>query len=169
MTIFKPIVAQCRGVQLSHCPTSVRQGLQNVLQTKNWKHCLTGNFSENMTNWARYISWIFLIQIVFKNQWTLLSDAVNWDYELVLVLTIAIWAYTGVPPGDNIHSYYRTTVTKNCCAPGPIDCAPGLKNLDTPDSAHKHFSVLQDFNIWTPLISVFCFWVYLTLTAAYCL
>ena len=37
-------------------------------------------------------------------------------------------------PGDNyIHGYYRTSVTKNCCALGRIDCAPGLKYLDTPE------------------------------------
>ena len=37
-----------------------------------------------------------------------------------------------MPPGENIHNYYRTTVPKNCCARGLIDCAPGLKCLDTP-------------------------------------
>ena len=37
-----------------------------------------------------------------------------------------------VPPGDNIHSYHLTMVTKNYCAPGLIDCALGLKYLDTP-------------------------------------
>ena len=36
-------------------------------------------------------------------------------------------------PGDNINSYYRTSVTKNCLALGRIDFAPGLKYLDTPD------------------------------------
>ena len=35
-------------------------------------------------------------------------------------------------PGDNINSYYRTSVTKNCRAPGRNDWAPGLKYLDTP-------------------------------------
>ena len=34
-------------------------------------------------------------------------------------------------PGDNINSYYRTSI-KNCCAPGRIECAPGMKYLDTP-------------------------------------
>ena len=38
-----------------------------------------------------------------------------------------------VPPGDNFHSYYRTTVIKECCALGLIDCAPGLKYLDIPE------------------------------------
>ena len=36
--------------------------------------------------------------------------------------------------GNNINSYYRTSVTKNCRAPGLIGCAPGLKYLDTPAS-----------------------------------
>ena len=35
-------------------------------------------------------------------------------------------------PGDNINSYYRTSVTKYCCAPGRVDCAPGLKYFDIP-------------------------------------
>ena len=51
---------------------------------------------------------------------------------LVFVLTITIKANIVVPPGDNIHSYYGTTVTKNCCAPGLIGCALRLKYLDTP-------------------------------------
>ena len=37
-------------------------------------------------------------------------------------------------PGGNINSYYRTSVTKNCRAPGRIDCDLGLKYLDTPVS-----------------------------------
>ena len=40
---------------------------------------------------------------------------------MVLVLTVVIRANIVVPPDDNIHSYYRTTVSKNCCAPGFID------------------------------------------------
>ena len=50
-------------------------------------------------------------------------------------------------PGDNINSYYRTSVTINCRAQGRIDCAPGLKYLDTPDDilsifqADEHGSV----------------------------
>ena len=36
-----------------------------------------------------------------------------------------------IPLGDEIHSYYQTMVTKNCCGPGIIDCAPGLKYVDT--------------------------------------
>ena len=39
-----------RGVQLSHCRTSMRQGLQNVRQADNSKHCLTWNFSQILTN-----------------------------------------------------------------------------------------------------------------------
>ena len=40
-------------------------------------------------------------------------------------------------PGDNINSYYRTLVTKNCCAPGRIDWAPEHKYFDTPVSSTK--------------------------------
>ena len=36
-----------------------------------------------------------------------------------------------MPPVENIHSCYRTTVTKSCCAQGHIDCVPGPKYLDT--------------------------------------
>ena len=36
-------------------------------------------------------------------------------------------------PGNNITIYYQTSVTKNCCAPGRVDCAPGKKYLDTPE------------------------------------
>ena len=35
-------------------------------------------------------------------------------------------------PGDNIDSYYRTSVAKDCRTPGRIDCATGLKYLDIP-------------------------------------
>ena len=37
-----------------------------------------------------------------------------------------------VPPGDNFYSYFQTTDAKNWCASGLVDCAPGLKYLDTP-------------------------------------
>ena len=50
-----------------------------------------------------------------------------------LGLNIAIRANMVGLPGDNINSYYSTSVTKNCRAPGHIDCAPGLKYLDTPE------------------------------------
>ena len=43
-------------------------------------------------------------------------------------------------PGDNINSYYRTSVTKNCRAPGRYDCAPGLKYLDTPEEVEWNFN-----------------------------
>ena len=36
-------------------------------------------------------------------------------------------------PCDNINSYYRISVSKKRFAPGRIDCAPGLKYLDTPE------------------------------------
>ena len=74
-----------------------------------------------MTNWA--------FQIVFKNRWTPFIDIVYW---FVFVLTIAIQSDIVGAPGKNIQSYFRTTITKKCCAPGAIDCAPGLKYLDTP-------------------------------------
>ena len=35
----------------------------------------------------------------------------------VLTITIAIGASIVVQPGYTIHSYYRTTATRNCCAP----------------------------------------------------
>ena len=72
---------------------------------------------------------LFLIQIVIENQWTPFNKTMYW---LVLVFTNAKWAYKVVAPCDNIHSYHRTTVTNDCCAPGLIDCAPCLKYLDTP-------------------------------------
>ena len=50
----------------------------------------------------------------------------NSVYCLVLVLTIATKTDIVVPPCDNIHSYHRTPVTKNWCAPGRINYAPGL-------------------------------------------
>ena len=57
-----------------------------------------------------------------------------------MVLTIAIWANILGLSGDDINSYYRTSFTKNCRAPGRIDCAPGLKYLDTPDKTHTFLS-----------------------------
>ena len=44
--------------------------------------------------------------------------------------------------GDNINSSYRSSVTKNCCAVGRIDCAPGLKYLDTPVFRIKNMNSL---------------------------
>ena len=59
---------------------------------------------------------------------------INTVHQLFLVLTIAVRANIVVPPGDNIHTHYRTMVTKNCCAPALIDCALGLKYLKIPES-----------------------------------
>ena len=115
-----------RQTGVSNCRTSVRQVFQNVPETKNLLSIIQqGNFGKT---WPiepiRYFTWIILIQIAFKNQWTPFSNTVYW---LVLVLTIAIRANIVVPPDDNIHSYYRTMVTRNYCSPGLIDSAPGLK------------------------------------------
>ena len=114
-----------RGVQLSH-QSATNQKLKALFNRDFF--CKTWPIEP-----MRYITCFFFIQIVFKNQWTPFSNAV---YGLVLVLTTAIWAYTVVPPGDNIHSYYRTTVvTNNCCALGLIDCAPALKYFNTRETA----------------------------------
>ena len=72
-------------------------------------------------NWitsAKHANWAYQI----KKQWTPFSTSV---YRLVMVLTIAIRANIVVPSGDSIHSYYQTTLTKNCYS-------LGLKYLDTP-------------------------------------
>ena len=51
------------------------------------------------------------------------------------VLTIETRANIAAQAGYNIHSFYRTTATRNCCVLGRIECASELKYLDTPDSA----------------------------------
>ena len=42
----------------------------------------------------------------------------------VYILTIALRANIVMQLDYSIHSYQRTTVTRNCCAPGRIDYAP---------------------------------------------
>ena len=45
------------------------------------------------------------------------------------VLTVAIRANIIVQPGNNIHSYYRTTATRSNYAPGRFDYAPQLNKI----------------------------------------
>ena len=113
--------------------TSVRQGLQDKQQAKNKSTVQPGKFSLNITNRTYYI-FHFLVQIVFKRiQFSKNINLMFW------VLTIAIRANIVMQPGYNIHSFYRTTATRNCCLlgriTGRIDYASELKYLDTPDFA----------------------------------
>ena len=61
-----------------------------------------------------------------------------------------------VPPAVNIYSYYQTKVTKNCCAPGIIDCAPGLKYLDIPDSLYMGIIDSPNQNLRRPESAITC-------------
>ena len=58
-------------------------------------------------------------------------------------------------PGEkmNTSSYYRTSVTKKCCAPGRIDCAPGLKYLDNAVSCVK-IQMLKMTRSRSPIFSI---------------
>ena len=120
----------CPTVALSHqhatgaSKPAINQQLKALFSWDLFSH----NMTMQLSLWDISLD-LFLIQVVFKNRWTPFS---NTSYLLVLILIIARRADIVVPPGDNIHSYYRTMLTKNSYAPGPINFAPGLKHLDTP-------------------------------------
>ena len=72
-----------------------------------------------------YFTWIiFYTNCILKSSERNLIKKINWMFW---DLTIAIRVNVVVHPGYTIHTYYRTTATRTCCAPGRIDCAPGLK------------------------------------------
>ena len=136
------------------CPT-VRQGLQKRVTNQKLKALFkTGKVRKTwLIEHIEYFIQIILIHIVRTNQWTPFSNTVYW---WVLVLTITIRANIVEPQGDNIHSYYWTTVTKDCRAPGFIECAPGLKYLDSPDTSRWVLSDEYPYARISITFSVFC-------------
>ena len=75
----------------------------------------------------------FWNKLHLKIQWTEFSNYINW---LIPVLTMAIRADIE-QLSYNIHSYHRTTSTRNFFAPERIDSFPGLSGIRVVQSGES--------------------------------